>query len=308
MSQPTRTIIGAYTNPATQQPATGRIVLSTLPPVWTDAQGGEILAGGGTFEVVAGALTRPLVVTDAAGIEPATGRYWVYEERLDGMPYRRRVFELPTGDGSPIKVARIISADPAAAGYTPVAGPAGPPGAQGAPGPQPPLGAAGAGPTIALKSDDPTTTNSRTPTAHAASHASGGTDAVTPAAIGAETPAGATAKVSTHAAASDPHGDRSWAAGQFYPLASGNSLDVYVNDVLTRVAAIEGGTAFLAGLNSTSTARVINTELRVEGAAGAVRHRLNGAANTLGFHGATPVAQQTVTGNRADGTALASLL
>jgi hypothetical protein len=74
------------------------------------------------------------------------------------------------------------------------AGPAGPPGAtgaqgskgdtgdtgpQGPAGPQPPLGAAGAGPTVALKSDDPTTTNPRTPTAHASTHATGGTDPLT---------------------------------------------------------------------------------------------------------------------------------
>ncbi len=41
---------------------------------------------------------------------------------------------------------------------------------------------------------------------------------------------------------------------------------------------------------------------------GAGVHTLDGTANTLGFHGATPVARQTVTGSRADGTALASLL
>lgn len=48
----------------------------------------------------------------------------------------------------------------------------------GATGPQPPLGAAGAGDTIALKSTDPTTTNARTPTAHASTHAAAGSDAL----------------------------------------------------------------------------------------------------------------------------------
>ncbi|MFD3777366.1 SGNH/GDSL hydrolase family protein [Streptomyces sp. NPDC058612] len=145
MPQPTRTITGTYTNPATGLPATGRIVLSPLPRVWTDADGGEILAGGGTFELVAGTLAQPLTVTDAAGVEPATGRYWVYEERLDGLPYRRRVFELPEGDGQPIKVAAIIDADPAQPGYTPVQGPAGPqglPGVTGATGPAGPVATA----------------------------------------------------------------------------------------------------------------------------------------------------------------------
>lgn len=49
-------------------------------------------------------------------------------------------------------------------------------GPQGDEGPQPPLGAAGAGPTVALKSDDPSTGNARTPTAHKTSHEDGGSD------------------------------------------------------------------------------------------------------------------------------------
>lgn len=47
------------------------------------------------------------------------------------------------------------------------------------------VGAAGSGAGNALSADDPTTTDPRTPTAHAVTHASAGTDPVTPAEIGA---------------------------------------------------------------------------------------------------------------------------
>lgn len=77
-------------------------------------------------------------------------------------------------------------------------GPTGPTGATGAEGPtgptgpQPPLGAAGAGSTIALRSDDPSTSNARTPTPHKASHATGGSDALTATDIGGFPAAGGT--------------------------------------------------------------------------------------------------------------------
>lgn len=41
---------------------------------------------------------------------------------------------------------------------------------------------------------------------------------------------------------------------------------------------------------------------------GASVHTLNGAQNTLGFHGATPIARQTVNGSRGGNAALADLL
>ncbi|MFD9368766.1 hypothetical protein ACFWA6_13830 [Streptomyces sp. NPDC060020] len=185
----TRVVTGHYVNPATGIACTGRVVLAPYPGVWTDETNDQVLTGQGTFTLVNGAVSQALVTTDAAGVEPATGRLWILEERIDGRPYRRRAFELTAGVG-PIDITDLVIADPADVGYT--RGPEGPAGPAGPAGPQPPLGAAGAGANVALRSTDPTTTNARTPTAHAASHGSGGTDPVSAAAIGAD-PAGAAA-------------------------------------------------------------------------------------------------------------------
>ncbi|MFD6874544.1 MULTISPECIES: hypothetical protein [unclassified Streptomyces] len=267
MPPPTRTVFETYTNPATQQPATGRIVLTPLPLVWTDtASGGAILAGGGTFDVVAGTLSRSLVTTDGPDIEPTTGRYWLYEERLVGMPYRRRVFELPLGDAEPVAIRSLIIADPAAAGYIRgpegPQGPEGPAGATGSPGANGAPGAAGS-PGAPGPKGDTGDTGPAGPTGNTGPQGPPGADgseaeaeAYTDAAVAAhatdstavhgiadtaalETTTGSAAKVSTHAAASDPHGDRAWATSQFYPLASGTALDGYLGDALNRITALE---------------------------------------------------------------------
>lgn len=69
-----------------------------------------------------------------------------------------------------------------------------------------------------------------------------------------ETQSGATSKVTAHAGASDPHGDRVWANGQFATITVVNTLagtvtaiDGYLNDALTRIQNIEQGDAFLDG-------------------------------------------------------------
>ena len=76
----------------------------------------------------------------------------------------------------------------------------------------------------AAQGNDSRLSDARTPTAHAASHASGGADPVTPAAIGADTAGAATAAVTAHSGAADPHGDRAYADGKLAKTANLSDL------------------------------------------------------------------------------------
>lgn len=132
----------------------------------------------------------------------------------------------------------------------------GPQGETGPEGPQPPLGAAGAGASIALRSTDATTTNARTPTAHAASHATEGSDPISPGSIGAAT------------------------------QGTVATLNEYVDDTAARIAAVEGGTAWLAGLNVDGDAHIANGDLTVSDTDKGYRFRRSGDALDLEGTGA----------------------
>lgn len=73
----------------------------------------------------------------------------------------------------------------------------------------------GTGTTNVILGDDARLTNARTPVAHATSHATGGSDPITPVAIGADPAGAATTAVTTHTSAVDPHGDRAYADTKF---------------------------------------------------------------------------------------------
>jgi len=220
---------------------------------------------------------------------PDTGTHWVGSIRAD-------LSDTITGVGTVVYL-------PGPAGPTGAQGPQGPEGPKGDTGdtgPQPALGAAGAGADIALRSTDPTTTNARTPTAHAASHATGGSDPLTTADIDAEPAGTAATAVSAHAAATDPHGDRAWADNKFATAldltslsgtvntlsTSVTALDGFVQDCLTRVSAIEQGTAWLSGLNVAGNAQVSNGDLTVSDTAKGYRFRRGGSALDLEATGA----------------------
>ncbi|WP_268983155.1 collagen-like protein [Streptomyces musisoli] len=185
-------------------------------------------------------------------------------------------------------------------------GPQGPKGDTGATGPQPPLGAAGAGATIALRSDDPSTTNARTPTAHAASHAAGGGDPVTPAAIGALTQALADLRylLLTGGTLSGTVTNNVGAASTpaFAGGVSGDAFDrwrILANGTIEAGPGSAGRDVNLrrsaADQWTTDDALIVSLMFRHLG-------------TTLGFYGAAAVAKPTVTGSRGGNAALGSLI
>lgn len=143
-------------------PMRGQLTLRPEVPVITSASHGVIVMGDVTAEWVDGAATLTVLACDAAGCTPTGWTYRVIESPRDA-PGRSWPVLLTASMGT-IDLATLAPTAPAAGEYLLVAGPTGP---------QPPLGAAGAGPTIALKSDDPTTSNARTPTGSATGDLSG---------------------------------------------------------------------------------------------------------------------------------------
>lgn len=198
---PTRRVHYTVTNPSGGTPATGTIRFSpNVPAVVIDGTA-VTYTGSGTYQLNAQGqladgttLGVELLDNSAPGSNPA-GWLWQAIVTINGQS---RVFYFTLeGTAGDIDLDQLQQLDPNTPDYIPVpgpAGPAGPAGPQGEIGPQgpvgdpataTPLGAAGAGPTIALRSDDSTTTNARTPTPHASTHATAGSDPLTPAQIGA---------------------------------------------------------------------------------------------------------------------------
>jgi hypothetical protein len=121
-----------------------------------------------------------------------------------------------------------------------------------------------------------------------------------------ETAAGAASKVSAHSAATDPHGDRAWADGKFAAQGTVTTLNGYVNDTITRVSAIEQGTAFLAGVNSAGPVLVSGDNLTVTDFAKGYRFRVDGSALDLEATG-TDLIVSNWSGNGFNGTQRAYL-
>lgn len=175
-------------------------------------------------------------------------------------------------------------------------------GPQGEPGPQGPAGADGSTAEAQAYTDTAISTHAAdTTSVHgiadtAALETATGAQAKADTAQTAATTAAATdatSKVTAHTGATDPHGDRAWADSKFATSAALGTLnttvtdlDGFVSDCLTRVSAIENGTAWLSGLNVAGNAVVSNGDLTVSDVTKGYRFRRGGSALDLEATGA----------------------
>lgn len=165
-------------------------------------------------------------------------------------------------------------------------------------------------------------TDARTPTAHASTHAAAGSDPVTltQAQIAGLTAALAALAQLTGATFTGPiviNGADFTVQGtgkayRFRRGGGGLDLEGTGSDL---IVSIWSGTDFNGDQHSYDRYSADATNVQhagkrefVDALYGATRHVIDGPGNQTGWYGAAPVGQQTVSGSRADGSALASLL
>ncbi|MFD8199992.1 hypothetical protein [Streptomyces sp. NPDC059701] len=273
----------------------GQVVL-TPSALLTDSTRHAVYPGGGRASIVDGAFAVQLIPNDAPGIEPAGWRWYVDVQPSRGQ---RTAFwaDIHGDDGATIPLDQLVPARAPGGGVTgtpgrsayevaveqgytgtvtewlaSLVGPAGPqgdPGPKGDPGESGPAGADGSNADAEAYTD---------------------------------------AAIVTHVQAVDPHGDRSWADSKFATSTALGTvhttvtdLDGFVQDCLTRVSAIEQGTAWLSALNIAGNAQVSGGDLTVYDTTKGYRFRRGGSALDLEATGADLITS-VWSGNGFNGT------
>jgi len=270
----------------------GQVVL-TPSAILTDSTRHAVYPGGGKVDIVDGAFSVQLIPTNAAGISPVGWRWYVDVQPLRGQ---RLAFwaAIEGADGATIQLDSLVPTQApgggsvgapgksayevaVAEGFTgtvtewlaSLVGPTGPKGDPGDPATNLVTSVNGQQGVVALDAAD------------VGADAAGSASAAQTAAA-----ADASSKVSIHASAADPHGDRAWADAKFALASTVSALNIYVDDTVNRVAAIENGTAWLAGLHVAGDAEVSGGDLTVHDTAKGYRFRRGGSALDLEATGA----------------------
>jgi hypothetical protein len=214
----TVTISGRATRPGqggTLQPLIGRITFTPDVPQIIDTGDNTQIVGAVYAETNAnGDYSATLLAPDATGISP-TGWTYKVEQAFIGMPPLTPFHIALTKNTPAVNMADLLPVSPISGGTV----------------------------TGGTVNGDLHITGKLTvggealvqAIGHANSHKSGGSDPLTAADIGAEAAGTATTAVTNHVNATDPHGDRAWATGQFFNKNSGGTVNgnVNINGTLT---------------------------------------------------------------------------